>query len=1620
MDAISISVAALRRGLGSYACWLASFVVWLVAVPARADLVITEIHYAPVAADGRARDDLEFVEIFNDGPEAYDLSGYAFTRGLSFVFEEGTFIDGRSFLVICRDESALRAEYGISNTLGDFIGSLDNSGETIELANPQGIGVSKVRYNDRGQWPSGAKGTGHSLSIEYEYRDPDDPDNWSLSVGFGGSPGRTNFADDVSFEDTEIVGPAETWRYFKGNVSPPSAWRTTGFNDASWLSGATGIGYGDGDDRTQLNDMRGSYLTVFCRKTFSVADRDAIDSLILQLTIDDGFVAYLNGAEVGRQNVTGTGFNDEAQSAGEPEQFEVNLTSRINQLVEGGNNVLAVSVHNAGLDSSDLSFIPRLLSRRTIQPEETETIPVVVNEGHFRTAGTRFVELYNDSDSAVDISGYWLSDSFADLDGFEIPAATVLPARGFVSYTEAELGFDLGLIDGVRDRVEIALSNPSQTRVVDARLFEPGLDELSEARVPDGEENFAPGATPTPGAPNEVPVVRDVVINEIMYHPIDGSTTLEFIEIYNRGDVAQDLTGWSIEGVGFDFPSGTQIDAGAYLVIAKSPSRIESTYGLGSDVLLDSAYPGQLSNGGEKLRLLDAVGNEADKVRYYDGGDWSHWADAGGSSLEKIDPFGEGSVADSWDASDDSSKAVSTTVSYTARHGGGESDLGILLLAEGISIVDNISVAPQSGGSNLVSNGTFNSSTSGWRIEGTHIRSGRTTNADEVLSGAGSLKLISHNGTGDYKVNRCETNTGSQSNGTTYRISYQAKWQVGSPSILTIGDYNVGNASSSGLAGSNLLRIPGNLGSPGAINTVTARQIDRLGSANKGPAIDRVEHTPCIPESGEPVRVRARVRDADGVASVRLFYRTNMATGSYTQVSLTDPDSNGIWSGMIPGQTNGTRVIYYVLATDDEGLEERYPRDILERSHPPVVNPATAGPVDELYCLYRHDTRFPSTSFHSVRFVLHEENEEELRTRRVLSNEMLEGTFNFGGRDCYYNSKLRFAGSPWLRPGGGSFEKSYSFKIPKDNPLHGRKTAFNFDEHGADGRERYSHFLLRRMAGDTRLPYFDFQSLVRFQLNDVETGTYEMLDKPNRQYIGFWFPENSDGPHFEMDDRFSFNDSGGRTGNAEGKVLYPPYGGTAGGANKENFRWFFASRNRKGLDDFQPLQSFCRIMDARTTSSSAFDSQIWNVADVEEFLRVFAVEMNIDHWDTWSGNRGKNCYFFKDPTSGLWYLVPWDLELTYDQTQRGIFNVPSTANGSFSNHFSEITRMLNRPRIKRMYWGILKEMLDEVFFTGGNSPLSRYASELSGSGVSAGNVLNHVNARRSYLLSRVRTASSETVDLIIETNGGADFSTDESTVDLDGEAPADVFSLIVQRNGELLEDVDWSFSNSNLRDWSIDDIPVVNGLNTLTVIGFNSRGEIVDQDVIRVTSAGAFEQPAIISVTPDPAPPESRVTIVGTDFHDGIRVFFSSSFEGLDVQFDEASDPTRLTVLLPPDLPIGIAGVDVRNIDGQISEPVFLSVREVDEGPVFVRGDANNDVRIDLSDAVKILQFLFLGDTASCLDAFDIDDSGTILINDAVLLLDWLFRGGDEPADPFPSPGVDPTTADPLDCAEGV
>jgi hypothetical protein len=134
-----------------------------------------------------------------------------------------------------------------------------------------------------------------------------------------------------------------------------------------------------------------------------------------------------------------------------------------------------------------------------------------------------------------------------------------------------------------------------------------------------------------------------VVFNEIMYHPLTNEPALEWVELYNQMAVDVDISGWKLDdGIQFNFPEGTIVPGGGYLVVAISPSAL----GMGLGPII-----GRLSNAGEQLELRDKNNRVMDRITYGVEGDWPAAPDGSGASLAKRSPFAASANSENWSAS---------------------------------------------------------------------------------------------------------------------------------------------------------------------------------------------------------------------------------------------------------------------------------------------------------------------------------------------------------------------------------------------------------------------------------------------------------------------------------------------------------------------------------------------------------------------------------------------------------------------------------------------------------------------------------------------------------------------------------------------------------------------------------------------------------------------------------------------------------------------------------------------------------------------------------------------------------------------------------------------------------
>jgi len=1336
-------------------------------------LVVSEVMYHP-AGSGEA---LEFIELYNDRAVIEDMTNCAFTNGIEYIFEPGTKIGPKGYLVVARDPAALQEAYGISGVRGPYTGRLSNDGERIELSNGGGGIVLSFRYDDERPWPVSSDGAGHSLILAGAGGDPEEASTWSAGTFIDGTPGRPDEVQ-IGQEDPTLVTLVSVGHpgiYFKGTYEPSpdvqgqptTAWTEPFFYDNTartpWIDGPSGYGYSSEADElqyigTETNDMRGRYMSIYARLPFNLSQQqiDSFSRLSAEVHYDDGYVLYLNGTRVAASDgISGNPPANDASggTATDPAAAIVDLTGSMNLLV-AGTNILAIQAHNANLSGSSDCFASPVLQAFVGEAGggADPHARLVINEilaNSDAASGADRIELYNPGPTRVDLSNVYLSDDEADLLKYKIPAGIVLEAGDFWTASEGtrpdEFGFGLSA-SGETLYVTAATDEtaPLPVRVLDAVDYGAMEPEVTFGRFPDGSDYFGFLASATFGGPNAQPAINDIVINEIMYHHGTRDERYEYIELYNRGSETVSLGGWVFtDGIDYTFDAGAEIPPDSYLVVAKDPNFIAGVYdNLVIGTNLFGPYTGGLDDHSERIRLsypykdvdplsgdVDVLTVTADEVTYYDGGRWPSWADGQGASLELRDPYSNNDTPDAWADSDESGKTAWEQFSFTI----GSNDYNykhdqvrifdVILLNRGEVLLDDLELSIVR--SNHLTNDGFESGESSWRFLGNHVRSFVTM--EDCHSGRRSLHLVA-TGHGDPGANRINQSIGSL-NASTVTFRGWARWLRGSRFLLLRTSREQSPVQPPRPAHSFELTMPPDLGTPGGQNTAFV--------SNRGPDILEVQHAPVIPLGGEPIVVTARVTDNDGVDQVMLHYRSEGSSAFAAAVMVDDGSGNdliagdGIFTGTIPGASSNTMRAFYIAAFDGLALT-RFPT-LLQSS----------ADVPERTCLVRVGDTPVNTRFATYRVWMSDDVIDTFQSRPNLSNELLDCTFVYNNSEVFYNCGIRHRGSPFLRNGSG--------RSPYPADRHGFRIDFNPDrkfrdreEINLDGmegssrgplQERASYWFYKQMGLQ-----FSRQEYVRLIMNGRTANIYEDVQKIDGDYIDKWFPGDNEGYIHKIDDYFEYSANGTGFSNLDEGLKYD----SSHPLLKETYRWGFEKRSHRENDNWDHLFDFAVAMNTHS-SSPAYQPKVESVIHPEQFAKVLALRHAVGDWDSYGYNRGKNNYFYYALPEGKWYLLPWDIDFTLGSGNGASANVFSMNSGKFP----EVHQFVNRGKYRQMYLNALAELVNGPWQTsyGTNNPPTEFDKFLDdaaraliedgqGSGRRDG-IKQFVRSRRNYILTQV-------------------------------------------------------------------------------------------------------------------------------------------------------------------------------------------------------------------------------------------------------------------------------------------
>lgn len=171
----------------------------------------------------------------------------------------------------------------------------------------------------------------------------------------------SNVVNLASQANPNILAFGSTWKWTYPTGGLASGWQGTTFDDSSWASGPAELGFGDGDEKTVITTSAAPRpITSYYRATVNITDPTAFSNIIASMIRDDGAVLYVNGVEVGRDNlpsgaITATTPASSAITVRSQETTPVTFTIP-SSAFQAGLNTIAVEIHQSDAWSGDSSF----------------------------------------------------------------------------------------------------------------------------------------------------------------------------------------------------------------------------------------------------------------------------------------------------------------------------------------------------------------------------------------------------------------------------------------------------------------------------------------------------------------------------------------------------------------------------------------------------------------------------------------------------------------------------------------------------------------------------------------------------------------------------------------------------------------------------------------------------------------------------------------------------------------------------------------------------------------------------------------------------------------------------------------------------------------------------------------------------------------------------------------------------------------------------------------------------------------------------------------------------------------------------------------------------------------
>jgi hypothetical protein len=160
-----------------------------------------------------------------------------------------------------------------------------------------------------------------------------------------------------------LIPQGAEWKYTFDLPIRGRDWAQFGFKGEGWKTGSAAFGYGDFQVKTSLKEMRRKHTVLYARREFQIEQADRVTELGLNIDFRDGFIAYVNGAEVARSGVgRSSGRNAQNIKVRDAKGFQYYILGSALKFLKDGTNVFAIETHMSAADRVELLLDPVLIA----------------------------------------------------------------------------------------------------------------------------------------------------------------------------------------------------------------------------------------------------------------------------------------------------------------------------------------------------------------------------------------------------------------------------------------------------------------------------------------------------------------------------------------------------------------------------------------------------------------------------------------------------------------------------------------------------------------------------------------------------------------------------------------------------------------------------------------------------------------------------------------------------------------------------------------------------------------------------------------------------------------------------------------------------------------------------------------------------------------------------------------------------------------------------------------------------------------------------------------------------------------------------------------------------------